>query len=108
LPPDARRAATGQIRAYLAGEGVRPANRAYAEYMVTFLAEHADVHYRDEFDNFVRFTNDLDASRGQNFRDSFPHLVKWFAAASQPWTDEIVHVRRSGPSDRVISGSAIV
>jgi hypothetical protein len=96
LPPDARRAAMGQIQAYLAGEDVRPANRSYAEYMVTFLTEHAGVHYRDEFDSFVRFTNDLDVSRGQSFRDSFPHLVEWFAAASQSWTDETVFARGVG------------
>jgi Iron-sulfur cluster-binding domain len=91
LPPNARGAAMGQIQAYLAGGGARPANRACAEYMVTFLTEHAGAHYRGEFANLVRFTNDLDVSRGQSFRESYPELIDWFADASQVWTDEIVH-----------------
>jgi MoaA/NifB/PqqE/SkfB family radical SAM enzyme len=91
LPPNARRAAMGQIQAYLAGEGMRPANRTCAEYLVTFLTEHDGAHYRGEFTNLVRFTNDLDVSRGQSFRESYPELIGWFADASQVWTDEIVH-----------------
>jgi hypothetical protein len=88
LPPAARQVALAQLRTYLSAEGTRPTNRGYAEYMITFLTEHERAHYRDEFDRFVKFTNDLDVSRGQSFRKSYPHLVEWFAQAGQTWTDK--------------------
>jgi MoaA/NifB/PqqE/SkfB family radical SAM enzyme len=101
LPPAARQAALEQLHDYLAGESVRPANRGYAEYMITFLTQHAGTHYQDEFDNFVHFTNDLDMSRGQSFRESFPRLVEWFSEASQVWTDETRYARQLVPASAV-------
>jgi glutamate-1-semialdehyde 2,1-aminomutase len=93
LPPVARQAAVEQLREYLGGEGVRTANRGSAEYMITFLTQHAGTHYRDQFDSFVQFTNDLDLSRDQSFRESYPRLVEWFSEASQVWTDETRYAR---------------
>jgi MoaA/NifB/PqqE/SkfB family radical SAM enzyme len=93
LPPAVRQAARQRLQAYLAGDGARDINRDYAEYMITFLTEHADVHYREEFDNFVKFTNDLDVSRGQSFRQTYPRLVEGFAEAGQVWTDETLYAR---------------
>jgi MoaA/NifB/PqqE/SkfB family radical SAM enzyme len=93
LPPISRQVVVEHLRAYLAGDGARPVNRGSAEYMITFLMEHAETHYRDDFDTFVRFTNDLDVSRSQSFRESYPHLVEWFAQASQIWFNETVYGR---------------
>ena len=93
LPPAARQAALEQLRDYLTHEDARPANRGSAEYMITFLTQHGDAHYRDEFDSFVKFTNDLDASRDQSFRKSYPSLVRWFAEASQVWTGQTKYAR---------------
>ena len=93
LPPVARQAAIEQLREYLAGEGVRTANRGSAEYMINFLTQHAGTHYRDDFESFVKFTNDLDLSRDQSFRESYPRLVEWFSEASQVWTDETRYAR---------------
>jgi glutamate-1-semialdehyde 2,1-aminomutase len=95
MPPVAREAAMEQLRDYLAGEHARPANRGCAEYMLTFLTQNAGTHYRDEFDSFLKFTNDLDVSRNQSFRESYPHLVEWFFEASQVWTDETRYARDS-------------
>lgn len=96
LPPVARQAALRQLHDYLAGEGVRPGNRGSAEYMITFLTQHAETHYQDEFDSFVKFTNDLDVSRSQSFRESYPRLVQWFSESSQIWTSETKYVRLVG------------
>lgn len=97
LPPAARLIVLEQLHEYVAEEGHRPGNRKSAEYMITFLEEHADDHYRRGFGQFVQFTNDLDVSRGQSFRDAYPHLVEKFAEASQIWTDKTLGaVQRAG------------
>lgn len=93
LPPAARQAALDQLREYLAGERVRAANRGSAEYMITFLTQHAATYYREEFDSLVKFTNDLDVSRNQSFRETYPDLVNWFAEAAQIWTGETRYAR---------------
>lgn len=93
LPPAAREIAREQLQAYLTDPNARPINRGYAEYMITFLTEHAGTHYTDEFDNFVKFTNDLDVSRGQNFRQTYPLAAQWFAEAGQVWTDATLFAR---------------
>jgi MoaA/NifB/PqqE/SkfB family radical SAM enzyme len=93
LPPAARQVAVEQFRDYLRGQGVRSTNRRSVEYMITFLTQSAAAHYQDEFDSFVKFTNDLDVSRNQSFRGSYPHLVEWFSQASQVWTDETLYAR---------------
>jgi MoaA/NifB/PqqE/SkfB family radical SAM enzyme len=93
LPPVARQAAVEQLRDYLNEKGVRAINRASVEYMITFLTQTAGSHYQDEFDRFVKFTNDLDVSRNQSFRRSYPRLVEWFSQASQVWTEETMYAR---------------
>jgi glutamate-1-semialdehyde 2,1-aminomutase len=37
---------------------------------------------------FMRFTNDLDKSRGQSFRETYPELLQLFADDGYPWHDE--------------------
>jgi hypothetical protein len=46
---------------------------------------------------FNVFTNDLDVSRGQSFRDSLPELYDLIAASGYQWTDDTVHARGSQP-----------
>lgn len=88
LPRDVRKAAIDQVTAYLATKDPRPANRFAAEYIVRFLREHLPVHYRDQFNKFVKFTNDLDVSRGQSFQALYPELVRAFARDGLKWTNE--------------------
>ena len=40
---------------------------------------------------FMQFTNDLDRSRGQNWRQSLPGLARAFAAAGIVWDDDARH-----------------
>jgi hypothetical protein len=88
LPPTVRRGAIDRVITYLAGDKVRPANRSTAEYVVKFLREHLSIQFRDQFTSFVKFTNDMDVSRGQNFRTLYPELIEAFANDGLQWTDE--------------------
>jgi len=94
LPSKVRKIAIDRLSSYLGGN-VRPANRSSAEYAVKFLSEHLAQHYRDEFVSFVKFTNDMDVSRGQDFCSLYPDLVAWFANDGLHWTDETAHADRS-------------
>jgi Iron-sulfur cluster-binding domain len=88
LPRRVRQAAIDRLTIYLGGDRVRAANRHSAEYMVKFLREHISVQYRDQFDSFVKFTNDMDVSRGQSFRALYGELLEAFAADGLQWTDK--------------------
>jgi MoaA/NifB/PqqE/SkfB family radical SAM enzyme len=88
LPPSVRRAAIAQVDAYLTGDDIRPANRHSAEYVTRFLREHIGIQYRDQFNWFVKFTNDMDVSRGQSFKALYPELIEAFADDGLNWTDE--------------------
>jgi organic radical activating enzyme len=88
LPAKVRSATIDKVSAYLAGDNIRPANRGSAEYVIRFLREHLAVQYRDQFTSFVKFTNDMDVSRGQSFRSLYPALVGAFAEDGLRWTDE--------------------
>jgi hypothetical protein len=87
LPKKARTIAAERLRSYL--EGVcRPVNAAAAQDMLIFLAEHESVHYRDDFATFMKFTNDMDKSRQQDFSKLYADHIKWFAEDGLEWTDE--------------------
>jgi len=88
LPQKIRRAAIDSVRDYLARDDLRPANRSAAEYVVKFLQKHLATQYRDQFVSFVKFTNDMDISRGQSFRALYPELIESFARDGLKWTDE--------------------
>lgn len=88
LPQAVRCVAIQRITAYLACDTARPANRTVAQYAVRFLQEHLSIQYRDQFPSFVKFTNDMDVSRGQSFRAHYPELIEAFATDGLEWTDE--------------------
>ncbi len=44
--------------------------------------EPADLH------EFMKFTNDLDFSRGQNIKETFPELVRLIEQSGYPWIEE--------------------
>jgi MoaA/NifB/PqqE/SkfB family radical SAM enzyme len=94
LPPKVRMIAVDRITQYLSGN-TRPQIRSSAEYAIKFLGEQIGHYYRDEFPSFVKFTNDMDVSRGQDFCSVYPDLIAWFAEDGLPWTDETAHADRS-------------
>jgi hypothetical protein len=64
LPQKVRREAIDRLTAYIDGVNVRSKNRVIAEYLITFLKKKISIQYRDQFTNFMKFTNDMDVSRG--------------------------------------------
>lgn len=94
LPTKVRRIAIERLTNYLENNP-RPVNRSSAEYAIKFLHEHLGVQYRDEFASFVKFTNDMDVSRGQDFRALYPDLIGWFREDGLKWTNETIHADRT-------------
>jgi hypothetical protein len=94
LPRKVREIAIDRLLLYL-GDHPRPANRASAVYSVKFLREHLAVHYREDFESFVKFTNDMDVSRGQDFRSLYPDLVTWLAEDDLHWSDKTLHAHHA-------------
>lgn len=93
LPPSVRRIAARRLRAYLDAE-CRPANLAVVRAYCEVLEEAGDGFDAALFGEFMTFTNDLDAGRGESLREAAPELVALVRAAGVEWSDE----RRHGPA----------
>jgi len=93
LPPSVRRIAARRLRAYLDAE-CKPANLAVVRAYCEVLEEAGDGFDAGLFGEFMTFTNDLDAGRGESLREAAPELVALVRAAGVEWSDE----RRHGPA----------
>jgi MoaA/NifB/PqqE/SkfB family radical SAM enzyme/SAM-dependent methyltransferase len=93
LPPNVRRIAARRLRAYLDAE-CRPANLAVVRAWCEILEEAGDDFDAGLFGEFMTFTNDLDAGRGESLREAAPELVALVRAGGVEWSDE----RRHGPA----------
>lgn len=87
MPPRARQLAGDRVQAYV-GSDCRPEHRASLQSLVTWLRGAPDVFDRDAFNTFMLYTNDLDISRGQSFRDVHRELFDLAAEAGFRWTEE--------------------
>jgi MoaA/NifB/PqqE/SkfB family radical SAM enzyme len=90
LPPAARQIAAQRLEDYLAGDCL-PHNRDSAVQMLHYLKQHAEVHKRELYRQFMLFTNDMDVSRSQSFADSHPDLVELLRADGLSWTLATAH-----------------
>ena len=92
LPPSVRRIAISRLRDYLDVE-CQPCNvtvvRGYCEALEAARATFDTGLFRQ----FMAFTNDLDASRGENLAEAAPELVALIRAAGVEWSTE--HIPRS-------------
>jgi MoaA/NifB/PqqE/SkfB family radical SAM enzyme/SAM-dependent methyltransferase len=93
LPPSLRRIAARRLRAYLDAE-CKPANLAVVRAYCEILEAAGDDFDAGLFGEFMTFTNDLDAGRGESLREAAPELVALVRAAGVEWSDE----RRHGPA----------
>lgn len=93
LPPSVRRIAARRLRAYLDTE-CKPANLAVVRAYCEVLEEPGDGFDAGLFGEFMTFTNDLDAGRGESLREAAPELVALVRAAGVEWSD----ARRHGPA----------
>jgi len=91
LPPSVRRIAAARLRRYLDAE-CRPANLAVVRGYCEILEEAGDGFDGELFGEFMTFTNDLDASRGESFAAAAPELVALVRAAGVEWVDARRHV----------------
>ncbi|MDP9122900.1 MAG: twitch domain-containing radical SAM protein, partial [Acidobacteriota bacterium] len=91
LPPSVRRIALARLRGYLDAE-CKPANVAVVRSYCETLEEAGESFDAGLFGEFMTFTNDLDASRGESLREAAPELVALVRAAGIEWSDERRHV----------------
>jgi MoaA/NifB/PqqE/SkfB family radical SAM enzyme len=94
LPPNARRVAADRLAAYADGD-CRPAHRDTIRGLVELMRPTSDTFDARLLRDSMLFTNDLDASRGQNFAQVHGELWQLFAEAGVPWTSETVHVSQT-------------
>lgn len=89
LPESARHLAASRLRTYAAS-----CRTAATREPIEGLANHLDTvagATAETLREFMLFTNDLDASRGQSFADTFPELAEIIAGAGVRWTTESRH-----------------
>ena len=86
LPPSVRRIAAARLRGYLEAE-CRPANVAVVRGYCEVLEEAGGDFDAGLFEEFMTFTNDLDASRGESLCEAAPELVALVRAAGVEWSD---------------------
>jgi SAM-dependent methyltransferase len=86
LPPSVRRIAAARLRRYLDTE-CRPVNLAVVQSYCEVLEAAGDEFDGELFAEFMTFTNDLDASRGESFADAAPELLALVRAAGVEWLE---------------------
>ncbi len=97
LPPSVRRIAAARLRRYLDRECGAANATAVRGYCVA-LDEAQDGFDAELFREFMTFTNDLDASRGENLREAAPELVALIRAAGIEWPDTRRHTAPGAPT----------
>ena len=55
------------------------------------LEQESDHVYRKAILEFVLFTNDLDKSRNQSFKDVCPELYQFLVGDGNIWNDDLRH-----------------
>lgn len=92
MPRPARQLAAERFRAY-AGQALQPDVRdivlGIASHLEADAAEVSEALLRE----FMVFTNDLDRTRGQNFREVHGDLCEFIQESGLTWTDDTRHVR---------------
>jgi len=92
LPTGVRRIALARLRGYLDAE-CTPANVPVVRAYCNILEEAGDTFDANLFAEFMTFTNDLDASRGENLASASPELAALIRAGGVEWSSERRHTR---------------
>ena len=95
LPWSARRIACDRLQSYAAGD-CRPEHRKVVLGLAGLLGNVDGPVVLDEalMRMFMLFTNDLDITRGQSFRETHAELLQLIVNAGFTWTDETCHARQ--------------
>jgi SAM-dependent methyltransferase/MoaA/NifB/PqqE/SkfB family radical SAM enzyme len=102
LPSSIRRIAERRLRNYLDHE-CKPENVSVVRAYCHALEPSNDAFDADRFQEFMEFTNDLDASRGERFREAAPELWTLLRAAGVDWSDAHRHVPPSSDASVIAS-----
>jgi hypothetical protein len=103
LPSSIRRLAAARLTEY-AETDCRPERRALVLSFAAQFEAGEEAGDPDLLRDFMLYTNDLDASRGQSIHRTDPELVALLEQAGYPWIDEHLHtqpdaaVRETHPS----------
>ena len=86
IPPTARRVAAERIREYVKSD-CRYRHRKNIGALATALESAGDEMNMKKFHEFMLFTNDLDQSRNQSFREIYPELFGYFEGDGFMWSN---------------------
>lgn len=95
LPPNARTIAAGRLRRYAESDCL-PQHREMVRGIASQLDPQGDGFDARLLRDFMLFTNDLDATRGQSFRETHGELLELMSDAGFAWTSETLHAGESG------------
>jgi glutamate-1-semialdehyde 2,1-aminomutase len=87
LPPRVRKVAAAKLLAYHDAD-CRPFSKPSVLSLARYLDGLETPFNRDVMREFMLFTNDLDVTRGQSFRQTHAELVALLAEDGFAWTDE--------------------
>lgn len=85
LPLSARQAAAERLQAFCLRSRKASASGA-AKAVIDYLHQKSAIQYCDMIESFMRFTNDLDASRDQSLSDQNLELIEAFEASGIAWS----------------------
>jgi MoaA/NifB/PqqE/SkfB family radical SAM enzyme len=102
LPPRGRRLAAERIRAYVGGD-CRPQNKKRMLGLIGWLESAGESLDQRLLRDFMLFTNDLDVTRGQSFRETHGEFLALLEEAGFAWTAETLHADAVRPKARALS-----
>jgi MoaA/NifB/PqqE/SkfB family radical SAM enzyme len=95
LPASVRRVAAARLLDY-AETDCHPHHRELVRSFAAQIESGDDTGDRKLLREFMLFSNDLDASRGQSIHSTDPELVALLEQAGFPWIDETLHAPPNG------------
>ncbi len=93
LPPEARRLAVARLRAYQEKD-CRPENRWIIDTLTAELEHPGEACDVNHLLTLMLFTNDLDVTRGQSFRETHGELLDLINASGVAWREQTHHAPR--------------
>ncbi|MFC1849287.1 twitch domain-containing radical SAM protein [candidate division CSSED10-310 bacterium] len=94
MPERARLLAAKRLREYAANSTIVQQDIGMASTINNVIVElehNSEEYYHKYMPKFMSFTNDLDRSRNQSFKVTFPELFNFVVQDGFKWTDEVLH-----------------
>lgn len=97
LPPKARQVAIARLRGYAQSTRVR-FHSQLAKTLARELEEKGNTIDKDLIRKFMLFTNDLDSTRQERFKDIYGEMISLMVEDGIAWTSETLHAEMEGGS----------